>query len=336
MANKRASEAADMLRESAWSGTSANILCGVCESMGFSCGSTDCKEVASCLADKIDREVNAAARSALSRAKTPLKWIKREIEAGSDWPEPMQGETFAGYMERCFAPLPRFGDGSVVARGDTVEDLDGKVEMIDVSDVGYWTIYDETSQIEGPSWKRVERPGHVSFDGRKIEIGDAVWEIASGAKKKVRDFYGEYVITAPWGEVDCEGEQYPPSRLVYASADGLDGKPVRSGEKVWSRGGVEFTVQSVSFDEDCGFLVHVDDSAATFPTKSFTHERPEDTQADIDRDAGLLPHTYYVSYIADDPNDMKDMRDSEIVRAVTRDLLRRQRELDARESGGAE
>ena len=131
---------------------------------------------------------------------------------------------------------------------------------------------------------------------------------------------------------------------------GADGLPIKVGETVYldaehadmagkglSRScfacglhgvdaGTMLTVSEVKGADKVSFE---SDNGAWCPASWLTHT-PPDTQESIDDDASMPPRRYYADKIGHDVG-LKD--DEEVFAAVARDLLRRQRELDARTMG---
>ena len=121
---------------------------------------------------------------------------------------------------------------------------------------------------------------------------------------------------------------------------GADGLPIKAGETVYRTDApiTEAVVTGFRGYDDGSIDVVCSEKGGkvtAFYDPSLLTHTPPDTQERINADAKLLPAVYYARNIADDPNAMKDMNDSNIIIVVISDLLRRQRELDKR-MGGAE
>lgn len=141
---------------------------------------------------------------------------------------------------------------------------------------------------------------------------------------------GEFFVTTPNRSIDyAAGERVErPAPEVL----GADGMPIKAGETVYTIDSewlntplevlnVESPSVKVSLPSGKGWTM--------FRADSLTHT-PPDTQARIDDDATLPPREYYNAHIGHDVG-LKD--DEEVVVAMVRDLLRRQRELDKRTGG---
>lgn len=110
---------------------------------------------------------------------------------------------------------------------------------------------------------------------------------------------------------------------------GADGKPIKVGETVYDGTGNRHLVVEVDTDRA---LVEFDGEPKRGWCASFITHTPPDTQERIDDDASMPPRRYYAAKIGHDVG-LKD--DEEVFTAVALDLLRRQRELDAKTMGGA-
>lgn len=109
---------------------------------------------------------------------------------------------------------------------------------------------------------------------------------------------------------------------------GADGEPIRKGETVYDGTGNRHIVVEVDTDRA---LVEFDGELKRGWCASFITHTPPDTQERIDDDASMPPRRYYAAKIGHDVG-LKD--DEEVFTAVALDLLRRQRELDAKTMGG--
>lgn len=162
---------------------------------------------------------------------------------------------------------------------------------------------------------------------------------------------GEFFVTTPNRSIDyAAGERV---ERPATEALGADGKPIVEGETVWldeahsrcagsygfedgnkySLCGIErqemLTVEGAHIEIDGREYVRVCTCGAWCHASWLTHT-PPDTQQRIDDDATLPPREYYAEHIGHDVG-LKD--DEEVAVAMVLDLLRRQRELDARKGG---
>lgn len=258
------------------------------------------------LADKIDAELAQARKEAVNESKKPMWWFRSAIEHGEDWPEPRDGEKFRDYLHRCFLPRPRFEDGE-------------PVQSSDMEEIGALATY------------RVYMDGSWEFEPDKYEdeTSPKLWDVQFGAKS--------------------ERVKRPAPEVL-----GADGKPIKDGETVWldeahsrcagsygfedgnkySLYGIErqemLTVEDAHIEVDGREYVRVCTCGAWCHASWLTHT-PPDTQERIDGDITLSP----IEYCADIlklPN-FYVMNYSGFVEAMMRDLLRRQRELNARKGG---
>ena len=109
---------------------------------------------------------------------------------------------------------------------------------------------------------------------------------------------------------------------------GADGLPIKVGETVYdTETGGAYVVRLPYAGTGKTFF---EDGSCRDPAY-LTHTPPE-TQERIDDDATLPPREYYARHIGHDVG-LKD--DAEVTEAMVLDLLRRQRELDARKGGDA-
>lgn len=125
---------------------------------------------------------------------------------------------------------------------------------------------------------------------------------------------------------------------------GADGEPIKVGETVWDSTSPNDPTSSTVWrhggplkvlrrnDVRAGFVICENDQGIPLDclAADLTHAAP-DTQERIDEDASVPPRRYYADKIGHDVG-LKD--DEEVFTAVALDLLRRQRELDAKKMGG--
>lgn len=111
---------------------------------------------------------------------------------------------------------------------------------------------------------------------------------------------------------------------------GADGEPIRKGETVYDGTGNRHVVVEVDTDRA---LVEFDGEPKRGWRASFITHTPPDTQERIDEDATLRPDDYCKKRgIKVTPNGGFDMQSW--IEAMVADLLRRQRDLDAKTMGG--
>lgn len=158
------------------------------------------------LSDAIYEEVDSARRI----------YMRNGIKSVADdegWPVMRDGESFVEWMGRCWLPLPRYEDGSIVEAEGYVDGLDSKIDSINVS-IGsagdpWYTIFDETDQIEGRGpFKR--RSVELGADNLAVNVGDTVWSTVNGCCGIVKGLSANGDSTA---YVEWEDGRYSPSVL---------------------------------------------------------------------------------------------------------------------------
>lgn len=250
-------------------------------------------EAFSIIADKIDAELAEARKDAIRESKKPMWWFRNAIKCGYDWPEPRDGEKFRDYLHRCFLPRPRFEDGEVVGVRE-YEDIQGYC----VYDDGEFFVTTPNRSIDYAAGERVERPAPEALgaDGKPIVEGETVWLDEAHSR--------------------CAG-----------SCGFEDGNK-------YSLCGIErqemLTVEDAHIEVDGREYVRVCTCGAWCHASWLTHT-PPDTQERIDGDITLSPIEYCADILKLPNFDV--MNYSGFVEAMMRDLLRRQRELNARKGG---
>lgn len=111
---------------------------------------------------------------------------------------------------------------------------------------------------------------------------------------------------------------------------GADGLPIKVGETVYTPAGTKMTVRNITGDMVSAGIPTSDRAHAHMLARFLTHTTP-DTNERIDKDAIMPPRRYYAEKIG---HDVGLKEDEEVFAAVALDLLRRQRELDAKTMGG--
>lgn len=292
-----------------WVENYTDIMCRACREMGFGCDAAevgDCEKALDFIADKIDAELAQARKEAVNESKKPMWWFRNAIKCGYDWPEPRDGEKFRDYLHRCFLPRPRYEDGE-------------PVQSSDMEEIGAFATY------------RVYMDGSWEFepDKHEDETSPKLWDVQFGAKS--------------------ERVKRPAPEAL-----GADGLPIVEGETVWldeahsrcagscgfedgnkySLCGIErqemLTVEDAHIEVDGREYVRVCTCGAWCHASWLTHT-PPDTQERIDGDITLSPIEYCADILKLPNFDV--MNYSGFVEAMMRDLLRRQRELNARKGG---
>lgn len=182
-------------------------------------------------------------------------------------------------------------------------------------------------------------------DGEPWNIGDRVIP-GNRCESTVTGFAFDgdgWFLKYRWCGIDSYANEFATSCKRPAPAPevlGADLLPIKVGETVYRTDApiTEAVVTGFRGYDDGSIDVVCSEKGGkvtAFYDPSLLTHTPPDTQERINADAKLLPAVYYARNIADDPNAMKDMNDSNIIIVVISDLLRRQRELDKR-MGGAE
>lgn len=276
----------------------------------------DMTSTLSVLADKIDAELSDARAEGINaslRAGAEI-WAK-----ANGWPDFKDGEDFGTWLDRCAIPRPRFESGEPVQFGEE-------------TDVG---------TVAGFVFNAPSRPRCCAYEVVTEENG---------------------AVSIPDGDV---------LKRPAPEALGADGKPIVVGDKVWldeehsrcagssgSEGGYEYSLCGIerqemltvedAHHEVCGRdYIRVGMCNAWCHSSWLTHT-PPDTQERIDEDARKNSIRYWgcEDFSCDECPALIDGKkpvafyELDLVRdscseAQKLDLLRRQRELDARK-GGAE
>lgn len=97
------------------------------------------------------------------------------------WPDFKDGEDFGAWLDRCAIPRPRFEDGEIVAVGE-YEDILGYC----VYDDGEFSLTTPDRSIDFASGERVKRPAPevLGADGLPLKVGDTVWH-EDGSKLRI-------------------------------------------------------------------------------------------------------------------------------------------------------
>lgn len=159
-----------------------------------------------------------------------------------------------------------------------------------------------------------------------------------------------YLDGSGYGLVDAilnhqAGERVKIVKRPEPEVLGADGEPIKVGDTVWDSTSPNDSASSTVWrhggplkvlrrnDVRAGFVICENDQGIPLDclAADLTHAAP-DTQERIDEDASVPPRRYYADKIGHDVG-LKD--DEEVFIAVALDLLRRQRELDAKTMGGA-
>lgn len=234
----------------------------------------------------------------------------REWAEDNGLPSFHEEESIKAWLDRCFLPRPLFEDGEPVQIGDKVLNYDRERTVDNIAVAVYGTECLLLAFVDSPE-KRLKRPAPkvLDADGVPIEVGDTVYIDESHAPKA-----DEYDFNAGPESFGLLGVS-PNDALVVANAE-------------------HFT---------CGhrFVLFKGEDRAWCPASWLTHKEP-DTQECINADALKLTKQYWecAGYECDDcPSTVfgktpdKKYGVGNCTDAMKLDLLRRQRELDARMGG---
>lgn len=146
------------------------------------------------LADEIERDYipleqhEAEIKAERRIGDRPIKWFKRGIENGEDWPPPREAESFREYLCRCFVPLPQYKDGDTITIGSYVDGLNGPVDCISVhidkDGKPYYELLDDDNHIEGEGPFEKCTPVRDA-DGERICNGYTVWHVGDSERGTV-------------------------------------------------------------------------------------------------------------------------------------------------------
>lgn len=178
--------------------------------------------------------------------------------------------------------------------------------------------------------------------GEPVQFGELVSSNLFGAVKvSAIEFTedGTHVKDEPDGDWSTSLE-VTTSRLKRPAPEvlGADGKPIKVGDAMWSLSGAgPLTVTSLHTDDptpdggDSPWADLDDDGLYSWIYAGSLTHTPPDTQAKIDADAKEDPCAYFGRFVCEGcPADKNEESCDEI---MILDLLRRQRELDARKGG---
>lgn len=187
----------------------------------------------------------------------------------------------------------------------------------------------------GCEWPRFE-------DGEKVLEGDSFLYVAHGNTPNVKRFELNAVFDSPGGEWIYKFKNGERIKRPEPEVLGADGLPIRVGETVWYHdtcNANEFVVVGIT---PPGGYQSVRITLAGSPSGDSTWvdaprltHTPPNIQARIDKNAKMHPLAYCRYVLKWDGEDVKRTDDVDCGRAMIADLLRRQRELDAKTMGGA-
>lgn len=175
-------------------------------------------------------------------------------------------------------------------------------------------------------------------DGEPVQFGELVSSNLFGAVKvSAIEFTedGTHVKDEPDGDWSTSLE-VTTSRLKRPAPEvlGADGKPIKVGETVYPIDGewlrIPIEVSGIESPASVKVYLSAGKSWTTFHADRLTHT-PPDTQAKIDADAKEDPCAYFGRFVCEGCPAHKNEESCDEIMIL--DLLRRQRELDARKGG---
>ncbi len=139
------------------------------------------------------------------------------------WPERGVGEPLEDYMGRCFVPVPRYDDDTVVEPGSV--SCWGTVEFVEVevSDGGWgnWMLHiaETSTVIDGSLNQRV--PRGVLVEGEPASVGDVLWS------RDPETLYSAKIVGIEEGKLRILWEDglagvADPSELSWKSPDSME------------------------------------------------------------------------------------------------------------------
>lgn len=307
------------------------------------------------IADKIDAELAQARRSGLERAAK--SWAK-----ANGWPDFREGEDFGAWLERCALKRPCYDDGEPVNSSDL--DEIGALATCCVHMDGSWEFDPDKYEDEmnpkpwdvqkGARDDRVKRPATEVLlgDGKPVSKGETVYVTDSGIERTVKDFGTQLCEGmdgwdgSPWVMFDNGSWMHARDLTHERPVLGADGLPIKVGETVWNTfSWHKGVVKALNVNGKSTAYVEWSDGkwSPCVRLNHLTHTTP-DTHERIDADARKSTSDYWecrdidcdeCPSIVDGSKPYERHGVSNCRKAMTLDLLRRQRELDAR-NGGAE
>lgn len=248
------------------------------------------------LADKIDAEIEAARRE-VSEGRFFVT-LDTLIEAHG-YPNRRAGEVFGEWPERCFIQRPLDEAGEPVQFGD--RDID---------------------------WDNVggHRDGRIRWCASAVDSRNRLYAMTSH----------EEIVAVAKADANGRVKRRTPEVL------GADGLPIVEGETVWLLDGTEGTVKSLNRDNATAYVEWRDGGWSPCVLCDRLTHTPPDTQGRIDGDSQKTADEYWgcIDVSCEDcpakidgknPHTRFDTRNC--AQAQMLDLLRRQRELDARKGG---
>lgn len=289
---------------------SGNSICGLCMILTYGdCMKQDCLNILTALADKIDAELAEARNESLRQGA--MVWAK-----ANGWPDFRDGEDFGTWLDRCAFPKPMDEHGEPVQLGEHIDDkVRGGIDVSRISYTANGHYFNNSHNSVGTRiakrityapGERVKRPAPEALgaDGLPVVEGETVWLADEYARYAGICYYDSGCLCGLAG--------------IYAN-DAFKIKLIVSERKV---------VLDTYSDAWC-------------PASWLTHT-PPDTQRQIDEDVAKSTFEYWgclntrcgnCPALVGGEKPWARLGTEDCQEAMVSDLLRRQRELDARNGG---
>ena len=329
------------------------------------------------IADQIERELNASVADSpydaiLPEEREAIAWVRENGGLGAmqarvdtlqdtlDWLRERAGvgnDELVDYdellealnrrlmpegMEWLVEAWPRFEDDAPVRFGDMAL-IDGDADMVEAVQLwihGKPVIYGDGGSQQLEKGERIKRPAPkvLDADGAEIELGDDLYSVEGSLKFHVShvDRTNGKIATDAMFALDkwADPTMYTHRAPVLAA----DGRPLREGETVWSKGGCQYVVED-AIDPNAVKCrsASVPTSGMTAPASCFTHERPvADSWERLEEDADALAEAEINGEgsfnAANDYCERHGLKDGTVWVLVAQDLVRRAKKLAERDA----
>lgn len=303
-------------------------------------GWNDLREVFRKIADEVDAELESTMDSMRYKSLIPLDQVVGEIANGSD-----EYDELKEAIDRYYLPRPLFEGGEPAQFGEEFLDNGGDAHVLHEicyrdkiarglgAPVELKATSTRIAEYDGVAYnlrngERVKRPEQpvLLADGLPAKVGDTAYPNYGrvGQAGTILEIRNQDNVRV--GFSDGKDERFNGKYLTHEKPVlDVDGVPIEVGDELWSvEGDGPWTVIAPLVGTGRTLF---DDGGCARPDW-LTHREP-DTQERIDEDATMPSREYYAKYIGHDVG-LKD--DEKVWTAVTAHLLRRQRELDGRDS----
>lgn len=263
------------------------------------------------IADRIERE-HAEELAAEKRGLTD-----EAREAAADWVDKHGG------LDEAKARMKKYYDIThrvLEALGLQAPPLDDQSERIMAE-------LDKRLMPPGMTWPRWD-------DGKQVSHYDALEDATAICLALDGSCYSLH-YDMPDDERACLFDDSERVKRPDPEALGADGLPIEEGETVYTPFGTKLTVREIEGGKVHAGFPGSDRACYCAPARFLSHTTP-DTQERIDEDATSDPATYCNEMLGWDAHRIVRRGDlADQIEAMIADLLRRQRELDAKTTGGA-